>query len=241
MQEKKKYYFIVTASGVGKRMNLEYPKQFYEINGVPIYIKTLEKISNSNFVDYIIVTTNKENITLVKEQIIKFGISKVVEVVEGGSERQHSIYNAIKYIEKNTDVNNDECIIGVQDAVRPNIRENYIDDIYNLLANNSFQNKENKDIDGYIVAVPSKDTIKIVNENGIIIDTPKREFLFNAQTPQIFKSKILTKAYHKAYADSYLGTDDSSLVERINGKVKVYIGEYDNIKITTLEDLKYFN
>ena len=222
-----KYYFIVTASGVGKRMGLPYPKQFHEILGRPIFIKTLEEISKSKFIDKVIITTNKEDIDTVKQHIDKYNINLEIEVIEGGSERQYSVYNAIKII------NDRNAIIGVQDAVRPNIKANYIDDTYNQLL-------ENKDIDGFVVGVPSKDTIKIIDEHGFITSTPKREYIFNAHTPQVFNSEILTKAYEMADKDNFLGTDDASLVERINGKIKIYVGEYDNIKVTTIDDLKFF-
>ena len=84
-----KYYFIVTASGVGKRMGLPYPKQFHEILGRPIFIKTLEEISKSKFIDKVIITTNKENIDTVKQHIDKYNINLEIDVIEGGSERQY--------------------------------------------------------------------------------------------------------------------------------------------------------
>ena len=222
-----KYYFIVTASGIGKRMGFSYPKQFHEIFGRPIFIKTLEEMSKSKFIDKVIIVTNKENIDKVKQHIDKYNINLEIEVIEGGSERQYSVYNAIKLI------NDRNAIIGVQDAVRPNIKVDYIDDTY-------IQLLENKDIDGFVVGVPSKDTIKIIDEHGFITSTPKREYIFNAHTPQVFNSEILIKAYEMADKDNFLGTDDASLVERINGKIKIYVGEYDNIKVTTIDDLKFF-
>ena len=99
--------------------------------------------------------------------------------------------------------------------------------------------KNNSDIDGVVIGVKSKDTIKIVNSENIVIKTLKREELVNAQTPQIFRSEILKKAYLKSEEIGFIGTDDSSLIEKIGGKIKVLNGDYENIKITTIDDLKY--
>jgi 2-C-methyl-D-erythritol 4-phosphate cytidylyltransferase len=90
-----------------------------------------------------------------------------------------------------------------------------------------------------VIGVPVKDTIKIIDKDGFITSTPDRSLLIAAQTPQVFRGDILKKAYEDARKSNYLGTDDSSLVERINGKVMVLEGSYSNIKITTQEDLKY--
>jgi len=98
---------------------------------------------------------------------------------------------------------------------------------------------KNNELSGVIIGVPVKDTIKVVNDNGIITSTPERKSLMAANTPQVFRYEILKKAYDDAQNIKFLGTDDSSLIERIGGKVEVIIGDYDNIKITTPEDLKF--
>ena len=219
-------FFIVAAAGVGKRMGLDYPKQFLEIDGKPIFIKTLEVIEKSEIVEGIIVVTNGEYISKVEELCGNFGITKVKKVVGGGKERQDSIYNALLQIPKNT-------LVGVQDGVRPFIEERYISDSYNKLMSES-------QLDGIVIGVPVKDTIKIVDENGKIIETPNRATLFAAQTPQIFRSEILRESYEKAKKEKFLGTDDSSLVERLGGNIEFLVGSYKNIKITTTEDLIFF-
>jgi 2-C-methyl-D-erythritol 4-phosphate cytidylyltransferase len=219
-------YFIVAAAGVGKRMGLDYPKQFLEIDGKPIFIKTLEVIEKSEIVEGIVVVTNKEYISKVKELCKNFGITKLKEVVAGGKERQDSIYNALLQIPKNT-------IVGVQDGVRPFIEERYIYDSYNKLMSES-------QLDGIVIGVPVKDTIKIIDKNRKILETPNRATLFAAQTPQIFRSEILRTAYEMAKEEDFLGTDDSSLVERLGGNIEFIVGSYENIKITTPEDLLFF-
>lgn len=220
-----RYTLIVAAAGVGKRMGLSYPKQFLEHNGKPLFINVLEIGEKSKLISDIIIVTGKELIKEVKYMCEKFKITKVKEIAEGGKERQDSIYNALKFCDKNS-------IIAVQDGVRPFFKEKYLEDAFNELKNNPY-------IDGVVVGVPVKDTIKVVNEEGIIISTPVRRALVAAQTPQVFRGKILIEAYEKAKEENFLGTDDSSLVEKYGGKVKISLGDYGNIKITTIEDISF--
>ncbi len=214
---------IVAAAGVGKRMKLGYPKQFLEWNGKPLFITPLEVANNCSLVDDIIVTTNKENVEIVKDLCRKFKITKVKAVTPGGKERQNSIYNAL-LCDENSD------IILVQDGVRPFLKEKYIKECCDIVA------KEKK---GAIVGVKVKDTIKIINENMEVVSTPLRENLIAVHTPQAFPGNILKDAYKKAEEDGFLGTDDASLVERMGYPVKIVPGDYDNVKITTQEDLKF--
>jgi len=220
-----KIVLIVAAAGVGKRMNLGYPKQFLEIDGKPLFINSLEVAEKSDSIDEIVITTGKESIELVKELCEIYGISKVKNIISGGKERQYSIENALEYCEDNS-------IIAVQDGVRPFLKDKYFSQALKML-------EEDLKIDGIVVGVPLKDTIKKVNINGEVIETPKRDEYIAVHTPQIFRGNILKEAYKKARESNFLGTDDSSLVERIGGKIKVLIGDYDNIKVTTVEDLKF--
>ncbi|MDO4589289.1 MAG: 2-C-methyl-D-erythritol 4-phosphate cytidylyltransferase [Fusobacterium sp.] len=221
----KKVTLILAAAGVGKRMGLSYPKQFLEYNNKPLFVTPLEVAQNSNIIDEIILVTNEENIKLVEDICKKYNITKVKDVVAGGKERQNSIYNALRK-DKNSD------IILVQDGVRPFLKAKYIEKSCELL------DKET-DLAGVVVGVPVKDTIKVVGIDGEILATPNRSGLIAVHTPQTFKGDILKKAYEQAEKDGFLGTDDSSLVERLNLKVKILIGDYDNIKITTQEDLRF--
>lgn len=218
-----KVTMIVAAAGVGKRMGLGYPKQFLEYKGKLLFIMPLEVAQNSNIVDEIIVVTNKENVSLVENYCNQYGLSKVVKVTEGGKERQNSIYNALKY-------DNNSDIILVQDGVRPFLKEKYIEECCRVVAEERL---------GAVVGVQVKDTIKVINENFEVVSTPKRADLIAVHTPQAFEGKLLKEAYEIAERENFLGTDDSSLVERIGGKVKIVLGDYDNIKITTQEDLKF--
>ncbi len=220
-----RYTLIVAAAGIGKRMGLSYPKQFFEYNGKPLFIHVLEKGQKCTLVTDIIVVTGQELIKEVKYLCNKFGISKAVHIIEGGKERQDSIYNALKLCDKNS-------FIAVQDGVRPFFKESYLEKAFEELKNNT-------GIDGAVIGVPVKDTIKIVDENGMIVSTPKRAALTAAQTPQVFRGEVLINAYEKAREEGFLGTDDSSLVERYKGRVKILSGDYSNIKITTIEDISF--
>ena len=220
-----KITLIVAAAGVGKRMNLGYPKQFLEVAGEPLFLKVLKIAEKSSFINKIIIVTGKESINQVKETCEEFKIKKLQKIIEGGNERQYSIENALEYCQDNS-------IIAVQDGVRPFLKEKYFSEGLKIL-------EENLEIDGIVVGVPLKDTIKRVDQNGIVIETPKREEYIAVHTPQIFRGEILKSAYRKAKEENFLGTDDSSLVERLGGKIKVIIGDYDNLKITTIEDLKF--
>jgi len=202
---KKKVTFILAAAGQGKRMNLNSPKQFLDYKGEPLFYSSLKIAFDNKYIDDIIIVTNKENL------------------VEGGSERQYSIYNAIKKIE-NTD------IVIIQDAARPFLKDKYIEESLKILDN---------DCDGAIIGVKCKDTIKIIDKNGIVLETPNRDNLIMVHTPQTFKFEILKKAHQMAEEKNILATDDASLVEMISGKVKIINGDYDNIKITVQEDLKF--
>ncbi len=219
------YTFIVAAAGVGKRMGLDYPKQFLEMDSKPIFIHTLEKIDGNPLVTDIVVVTGEEYIEKVEEYCKSYNIKKIKNIVAGGRERQDSIYNALL-----------ECrgskYIAVQDGVRPFIEERFIDDSYNVL-------EGNRDLSGVVIGVPVKDTIKVVDKDGVIVDTPVRSTLVAAQTPQVFRGEDLIEAYEDAKRNKYLGTDDSSLLERRGKKVKIIDGSYSNIKITTKEDLRY--
>lgn len=220
---KKKVTLILAAAGVGKRMGLGYPKQFLEHKEKPLFIFPLEVAQSSEIVDDIIISTNHDNVDIVKKYCEKYGIDKVRNVVAGGKERQDSIYNALEH-----DDNSD--IILVQDGVRPFLKEKYIKECCDVIE------KENC---GAVIGVKVKDTIKVINDNGIVENTPKRDTLIAVHTPQGFSGDILKAAYNRAKKENFLGTDDSSLVERLGYKVKIVLGDYDNIKITTQEDLTF--
>ncbi len=219
--------FILACAGLGKRMGLSYPKQFLEFNGKPLFLKSLVCAENSEYVKEIIIVTQKEHIVYISEVCEKENLKKVSVIIEGGAERQDSIYEGIKKVSSNSDY------IIVQDAVRPFCKEKYFKECWEALQIG---------YDGAVVGVKVRDTIKEIFDVGgenRILKTLKRENLFAANTPQVFRKEVLEEAYNRAYRDNFLGTDDASLVERLGFLVKAIFGDYDNIKITVPEDLKF--
>ncbi|WP_250277333.1 2-C-methyl-D-erythritol 4-phosphate cytidylyltransferase [[Clostridium] colinum] len=216
---------IIVCSGIGKRMESNVPKQFIEINNKPIVCYTIDKFENCSKIDEIIIVTNKDYIDYFNSDIIKkYNYKKIVNVIEGGKERLNSVYNGINSIKCSN------SIVLIHDGVRPFIDEK---DIINII------DKTNK-YDACILAVKAKDTIKIC-KNGFIEYTPNREDIWLAQTPQAFKYDIIKKAYDYCIKNNLFFTDDASAVENIGQKVMIIEGNYDNIKITTKEDLKFFD
>ncbi len=210
---------IILAAGKGLRMGGSVPKQYQELAGRPILAHSLEAFDRAPSIDAIvIVSADKKTI---KEDILqRWPISKPVNFVLGGSERQDSVWNALNAIES--------CkIVVIHDGVRPLIEVPVIEESIRVA----------QEFGAAIAGMPSKDTIKIVDDKGFSIKTPDRNTLWAIQTPQTFKFNLLKEAHIKAKQDVYIGTDDSSLLERINYPVKLIEGGYDNIKITTPEDL----
>jgi len=145
-----------------------------------------------------------------------------LEVVEGGTERQYSIWNGIKVL--NTGVE----LVAVHDAARPFVKEELIVNCF----------KTADEFGGAVLGVPVKDTIKEVKGYLEIKSTPERDSLWQAQTPQVFTKDLIVEAYRSALKEDFLGTDDASLVERIDGRVKMVMGDFENLKITYPVDLK---
>lgn len=214
---------IIVAAGTGSRMKKDINKQFIKLNDKEIIAHTIDKFYNNDNIDDIVVVIKEEEEKYFIDNVInKYGFDNI-KIAYGGNERQDSVYNGIKKLNNNCDV------ILVHDGARPFVTGDIIE--------NSIE--EAKKHNAVVVGVKVKDTIKIVSEDGNIIDTPDRRYLWSVQTPQVFKYDIITKAYEDAYNGNYYGTDDAMLVERIGYNVKMVEGSYDNIKITTPEDLKF--
>lgn len=213
---------ILLAAGQGKRMNSTTNKQYMHLFDKPILAYTLEVFENHPLIDEIIVVTRAQEIDFCKEEIIKpYNFSKVTKVIEGGKERQESVFNALKILD------NEECLVVVHDGARPLVTPKIISDVI-------IDARDNK---ASIAAVPVKDTIKRVNSNKLVLETLNREELWVIQTPQVFTKEIIVKAYQRAERENYQGTDDASLVERIGQNVNIVLGSYENIKITTKDDI----
>lgn len=208
---------IIPAAGQGKRMGTEINKLFLEINGETIIRQTVAVFQEIDSCEQIFIAAHPDEVELMEEHLKDF--SKVAGIIPGGQERQHSINEVLKILI-------DTEVVMVHDGARPFITQEKIDQLY--------QDALTKD--AVILAVQAKDTIKQVI-NGVVEHTYDRSTMWQVQTPQAFKRDIILKAYEQAEAQNYLGTDDASLVERAGCKVHISNGDYDNIKITTHEDL----
>ena len=212
---------VIVAAGTGSRMNMGINKQFIKLEGKEIIAYTIEKFyNNSNIEDIVVVVKEDESEFFKKEILDKYNF-KNVKIAYGGKERQDSVYNGLKLLDEKCDV------VLIHDGARPFVSDKIIDKSIE-------EAKEHKAI---VVGVPVKDTIKVIDNDKNIVDTPNRSVLWAVQTPQTFDYNILIDAYKDAFKNKFYGTDDAMLVERIGYKVKMLEGSYNNIKITKQEDL----
>lgn len=213
---------IIAAAGMSNRMGSKINKQFIVIDNKPILAHTIEKFEQCRYIDEIIVVTKENEVEYCRKEIVKkYGFRKVSSIIKGGRERQDSVYNGIMALNEKAD------IILTHDGARPFVRqESIIKGIKGAL-----------ELGACVIGVPLKDTIKVVDDADVVHHTPNRALLWAAQTPQCFKAKLLKEGYEYAIAEGILGTDDSSLVEKKGYPVTMLMGSYDNIKITTPEDL----
>ena len=171
--------------------------------------------------EIIVVVVKEDESEFFKKEILDKYNFKNVKIAYGGKERQDSVYNGLKLLDEKCDV------VLIHDGARPFVSDKIIDKSIE-------EAKEHKAI---VVGVPVKDTIKVIDNDKNIVDTPNRSVLWAVQTPQTFDYNILIDAYKDAFKNKFYGTDDAMLVERIGYKVKMLEGSYNNIKITTQEDL----
>ena len=220
LQRQEKVVAIVPAAGLGKRFGPGTNKPFQSLSGKPIIVWSLEILEAVVEVVEIIPVLKTEDMEYGLKGFEKYGLSKIKRIAPGGKGRQDSVYNGLKLIEDKN------CIVLIHDGVRPLIERDLIERTI----------KELKDCDGVALGVPLKDTIKEA-EGGIIKKTLRRDSLWAIQTPQIFPYKNILTAYDRAMKEGFYSTDDAALIERYGGKIKVVMGSYKNIKITTPEDL----
>lgn len=214
---------IILCAGKGSRMKSDIDKQYMLINNKEIIVYAIEAFENSTCVDEIILVVSSDRIDYVKEEILnKYNFNKIIKIVPGGKERQDSVYSGLKSMTSN------EGIVLIHDGARPMIKEEHIKKLV----------EETKKSGACILGVKSKDTIKITDDNGNIHTTPDRNRIYLAQTPQAFNKELIIGVYEKGYLEEKNFTDDSMLVETYSDiKVKIVEGSYENIKITTQEDL----
>jgi 2-C-methyl-D-erythritol 4-phosphate cytidylyltransferase len=218
-----KVYAIIPSGGLGKRINNPLPKQYLKFHGKELIAYTLDVFQKCSLIDGIIVPAQKDFFSFLNDIKEKYSITKLTKFVEGGSERQHSVFNALKSIPAKYD-----DIIAVHDAVRPLLP-------HKVLVNAIETAKESGSA---VVALKAKDTL--IKGNYIIDSYIDREEIYYAQTPQIFRYSILLEAMKKAEEEKFIGTDESMLVHRCGYEIKIVEGSSLNFKITNQDDIKLF-
>lgn len=221
--KREKITAIVLAAGRGKRMNSKVQKQFLELGGKPVLYYSLNCFQQSPLVTDIILVTGAESVAFCKEEIVeKYGFTKVNKVIPGGKERYDSVYEGLLSCE-----NSDFVLI--HDGARPFITQEILERGMTGV----------RETGACVIGMPSKDTVKVSDENGFVQETPERNLVWSVQTPQIFEYSLIRNAHEKIRCENMTGiTDDAMVVERASGtKIRLVEGSYKNLKITTPEDL----
>jgi len=215
---------VIAAAGRGTRMGMDINKQYIQVRGIPVLAMTLQKFDSCSLIDEIVVVTNKEEAEYCRMNVIeKFGFKKIRAVTSGGDSRQKSVYNGLRELSADCDV------VLIHDGARPFIDNDSIIACIDAAC----------EYGAACVAVPVKDTVKLSDDCGFVDRTVDRSRLWQIQTPQAFKYGLIMDAHVKAAADDFEGTDDAMLAERAGSRVKIVMGSYYNIKITTIEDLVF--
>lgn len=225
--EKRRVFAIIPAAGRGDRMGADRNKQFLELGGVPILARTLQIFEKSHLIDDIVIVTNASEKQIIQNLCKEYNITKCTGIATGGVTRQDSVRNALSLLSGSMPGN--DGLVLIHDGARPFVSEEVI----------------KRCIDGLKyhhacgAGVRVKDTIKQVREDGRIMNTPPRKELWAIQTPQAFLFSLIEKLHNRAFADSLSFTDDCAVAEYYGISVYMVEGEYQNIKITTQEDLLY--
>lgn len=213
---------VIVSAGKGHRLAGEKKKQFLLLAGKPILCHTLDKFETCPLIDSIQLVVGQEDMDYALRAIVEdYGYRKVSQIVPGGKLRQESVKNGVDTLSRDVD------IVIVHDGVRPFVTREMIEE--SIQAARRFK--------AAVVAVPVKETIKVVGPDRTVLKTLDRESLWKIQTPQTFQVEVIKEAFRRAAEDGFIGTDDASLVERIGINVYILPGSYNNIKITTPEDL----
>lgn len=219
---------IVLAAGQGKRMQSAVAKQYLLLDGEPVVCHALRAFEESE-VEGIVLVTGADEIEYCRREIVeKYGFKKVIDVVAGGKERYHSVYEGLRALDG---ILLREGIVLIHDGARPMVTEDII--VRTIEAAQNFG--------ACVAAMPVKDTIKVADPEQFAQVTPDRSTLWQIQTPQTFRYDLVFGAYQKLLSDAHNQkgiTDDAMVVEKMcSGRVKLVEGSYENMKVTTPEDM----
>ena len=214
---------IIPTAGSGSRMASAVSKQYLLLGGIPLIVHTLRAFQETSIIDDIFLILPAQDIEKAQQDIVeKYGLSKVRKILPGGRYRQDSVRSGLDALTPDYD------IVVIHDGVRPFITQELIE-----------MTTREAEIGPVTVGVPVKDTVKTIDPCQFVGETLNRGQIWLTQTPQVFRVSLIKEAYRRAYEDNYYGTDDAALVERMGVKVKMMLGSYDNIKITTMIDLSW--
>lgn len=212
---------IVPAAGPGKRFGQGVKKPFADLLGKPLVVWALEVLEACPEVREIVPVFRAEDLKDADDLLKKWKFSKVRNPAPGGRERQDSVFNGLSFVSDRS------CTVLIHDGARPLLTREIMDKTLNGL----------RDFDGAVSAVPPKDTIKEASAGGLVTKTLRRNTLWSVQTPQVFPFATIMRAFEQAAKEGYYSTDDSALVEMMGGRVNIVPGSYENIKVTTPDDL----
>lgn len=222
--EKKEYCTaIVLAAGSGKRMGTKVHKQYLLMGGKPVLYYSLRAFEDSRRIDEIILVCGAGEEDYCRKEIVeKYGISKVRKIISGGAERYDSVWNGLQETKKG--------YVYIHDGARPFVDEEMIERAYECVS----------EYHACVAGMPSKDTVKIADSDNVVTATPDRSSVWIVQTPQVFDTELIRKAYSLLMEKEEINvTDDAMAAEQMLGSsVRLFCGSYENIKITTPEDLE---
>jgi len=218
-----KVFAIIPAAGSGTRIGGGIKKQFLPLKGKPIIVHTLQQFEHCPDIDEVAMAIPESAMSDMEAIVGRYRLHKVSKMMMGGKKRQDSVNNVLNHL-----ILRDSDIVLVHDGVRPFIETKRITHLLKVC----------KEYDAAVLAVQPKDTIRRSTGGGFFDQTLDRTALWLVQTPQAFRAKLLVKAFGKAREDKFYSTDEAALVERLGVKVRIVEGNYDNIKITTPEDLE---
>lgn len=228
---RKKCTAIILAAGQGKRMGGKVQKQYLELLGHPILYYSLAVFQDSPLIDSMLLVTGAAEIPYVQQEIVeKYHFSKVRAVVEGGTERYASVWKGLQALENEMTEEEKDGYVFIHDGVRPFVHEEILSRAFDAV----------KQYHACVVGMPPKDTVKLADEEGFVAVTPARSLVWSIQTPQVFDFRLAYQAYAQLERSGRSDvTDDAMIVEAFTEtKVRLVEGSYENIKITTPEDLK---
>ena len=212
---------IIVAAGQSRRMGGDTSKQFILIDGVPVIVRTLKAFEIAERIREVVIAARQEDIPQMYALIQDYEITKVKQIITGGETRQESVFRAIAQVDENAD------FLAIHDGARPLIRPQEIDLAVSAAVEHG----------AAALGVPVKDTVKQVDADGKIVDTPERSTLWAVQTPQVFSRALYLRAAEQAGEAAAQLTDDCQLIERTGAPVYLVRGAYANLKITTPEDV----